>query len=1082
MSLRLIVALAALGFASVNASASSTEVAAHAVLERVLGSGAAAQITLTLRSPATNPDGSALEEFVVSGSEGHIVVEGTSASALTQGAGWYLKYVAHADLMLHGKNPSLPALLPAPNAPIHASASVPHRYAFNDTNDAYTDANLGWEDWENELDLMALHGINEVYVTVGTDAVYYQLLQRYGYSDDEARRWIPDPSHQPWWVMQNLSGSDPPISPSLLAKRAQLGRRIADRARELGITPVFPGYWGTVPVDFAVRNPGADVIGQDTWVGYQRPGWLNPDTPLFKQVAADYYAISDALLGASSMYKMDPLHEGGVLGHADLARSASAIEAALHAAHPGATWVILGWLANPLPALLDGIADKSHALILAAEADRYPAWDSGQRWNSIPYAFGSIYNFGGRAILGANAATIVDRWFSDRVSAGARLRGVAILPEAWNANPAVAELMSELPWHAERFDLAAWLGDYATGRYGSSDAHALDAWALLAQSVYAMPPDGNSEGQDSLFNAEPSLTALSASCCSDHMRYSAVTLERAWRELIAAAPAIRHNAGYVFDLADITRQVIVNRARPLLPLIRGAFEHKDAARFKQLTDRWMELMDLADRVEATDPALLLGPRLVNAKANATSADEQSQLAHAALALMINWGTRAGFEAGLRNYANRDWNCLTGTFYRNRWRMFFDGLESELAGSVAPPIDWYAVGEQFAAADHSDCATIASGDVVAMAQQASASLAAGPEASSVPDAWMSFSRNDAIFDVDSDGAYVIDSAGADLWQNVNEFGALYQREALGDGMSATVRVASMRSDGDRPWARSGIVVASNLVDARPAGFANIAITPAHGCVFSWASDAASGLTTFIESTALAAPRWVRMTRVGNTYVASCSEDGTRWTVVGGASPGGLGDRADVGMFASAANGFDSDRLIARFADWSLRADAPAQDRALAIEYVHAQFGHYFLTTLPDEIAKLDSGYFAGWSRTGEAFYVFTQPGAGRVPVCRFFTTAFPPTSSHFYAPRGLGCEPALANADWQFEGEVFYTPLPDANGACPDGTSPVFRLYNDGLGGAPNHRFTTRATLRAQMLAQGYVAEGSGIGVGMCAAQ
>jgi len=94
---------------------------------------------------------------------------------------------------------------------------------------------------------MALRGINEMYVTVGTDYVYYQLLQKHGYSADELRRWIPDPAHQPWWILQNLAGGDVPITEALLAKRATLGRRIADRARELGITPVFPGYWAPCP-------------------------------------------------------------------------------------------------------------------------------------------------------------------------------------------------------------------------------------------------------------------------------------------------------------------------------------------------------------------------------------------------------------------------------------------------------------------------------------------------------------------------------------------------------------------------------------------------------------------------------------------------------------------------------------------------------------------------------------------------------------------------------------------------------------------------------------------------------------------
>ena len=58
------------------------------------------------------------------------------------------------------------------------------------------------------------------------------------------------------------------------------------------------------------------------------------------------------------------------------------------------------------------------------------------------------------------------------------------------------------------------------------------------------------------------------------------------------------------------------------------------------------------------------------------------------------------------------------------------------------------------------------------------------------------------------------------------------------------------------------------------------------------------------------------------------------------------------------------------------------------------------------------------------------------------------------------------------------PPPDANGACPSGTTPVYRLYNDGKSGAPNHRFTTNPETQAEMLLDGYIPEGPN-GVGMC---
>jgi hypothetical protein len=59
-------------------------------------------------------------------------------------------------------------------------------------------------------------------------------------------------------------------------------------------------------------------------------------------------------------------------------------------------------------------------------------------------------------------------------------------------------------------------------------------------------------------------------------------------------------------------------------------------------------------------------------------------------------------------------------------------------------------------------------------------------------------------------------------------------------------------------------------------------------------------------------------------------------------------------------------------------------------------------------------------------------------------------------------------------------LPNADGTCPAGTIPVYRMFNNGMGGAPNHRFTTDLTVRQQMIDAGYTPEGAGIGVGWCA--
>ncbi len=132
-------------------------------------------------------------------------------------------------------------------------------------------------------------------------------------------------------------------------------------------------------------------------------------------------------------------------------------------------------------------------------------------------------------------------------------------------------------------------------------------------------------------------------------------------------------------------------------------------------------------------------------------------------------------------------------------------------------------------------------------------------------------------------------------------------------------------------------------------------------------------------------------------------------------------------------------------------SPAQAGLVkAIEYVG---DHVFLTANPAEIAVLDSGATPGWKRTGVELWVHDSPAPDLVAVCRFDSAAFAPRSSHFYTADTAECAALKANPDWVDEGVAFHVRLPDVNGYCALGTAPVYRWYNNGRGGAPNHRFT-----------------------------
>ena len=685
---------------------------ARAALARLLPRHAA-QFAL---EPATRPASG--DFFALSGFAGHVRVRGTSPAVLLSGVNWYLKYSAGVDLGWPGRSTSaLPAVLPAPAGEVHRPASVPHRFALNDTDDGYSGAYRDWPAYERQIDLLALHGVNEVFVQMGAEAAYHAALREFGYSREELRAWIPGPAHQPWWLMQNMSGFGGPLTERLVEERAALGRRIVRRLRQLGMTPVLPGYFGTVPPGFADRHPAGRVVPQGSWIGFARPDWLDPRSALFPKVAEAFYRHQARLLGTSTMYKMDLLHEGGRAGDVPVADAARSVMDALQTAQPGATWVLLGWQRNPKVEVLDAV-DSSRLLVVDGLSDRYDGLDRETAWHGVPYAFGAIPNFGGHTTLGANTAVWTSRFDAWRTKPGSMLRGIAYLPEATGGNPAAFELFTELAWRTGPVDQVAWFAQYAARRYGAPDPHAARAWEWLRRGPYSTPSGRWSEPQDSLFTARPSLTVRSAGNWSPkEMRYDASTVERALSELLQVAPELRRTDAYRHDVVDTARQALANRSRTLLPQIRAAYEARDLAAFRERSAEWRRDLALLDELLAADRRFLLGPWLERARAWGWTDAEQAALEFDARSILTTWGHRSGSEAGLHDYANREWSGLVADFYAPRWARYLDGLEASLVSGAGPPapIDWFA-WENAWNLKRDDHAVEPAGDPVALAER------------------------------------------------------------------------------------------------------------------------------------------------------------------------------------------------------------------------------------------------------------------------------------------------------------------------------------------------------------------------------
>ncbi|MEU9890150.1 DUF1349 domain-containing protein [Sphaerisporangium sp. NPDC051011] len=130
--------------------------------------------------------------------------------------------------------------------------------------------------------------------------------------------------------------------------------------------------------------------------------------------------------------------------------------------------------------------------------------------------------------------------------------------------------------------------------------------------------------------------------------------------------------------------------------------------------------------------------------------------------------------------------------------------------------------------------------------------------------------------------------------------------MGENGSITVRVTSMNGiitypppDHDEivpglvPWAKAGIIV-KNGTD-QGSSYAALMLTGTHGVRMQY--DFTHDTAGRPGGVSAKAPRWLRLTRSGDTITGHESADGTRWTEVGVAHLTGLPKTVQVGLFAA-----------------------------------------------------------------------------------------------------------------------------------------------------------------------------------------
>jgi alpha-N-acetylglucosaminidase len=695
------------------------EKAVHELIGRIIP-GVASNFTVEYMPKENGQD-----VYELANRDGKIVLRGNNGVSVASALKYYLEQFCHCSITRNGTNLNLPTPLPAVQGKVHKVSPYKYRYYLNYCTFNYSMAWWNWERWQQEIDWMALNGINMPMALTGEESIWQKVYSGMGFKADELKSFFSGPAFFAWLWFGNLDGWGGPLPQQWIDTHEILQKKILERERALNMTPVLPAFSGHVPPSFKDKFPAAKLQKTNWGEGFSDVYILDPSDPLFETIGKKFIEIQTYSYGTDHLYSADTFNENDPPSKDStfLDSMSKKTLQSMVSSDPQAIWVMQGWLFSynqqfwqpmQMQALLNAIPND-HMIILDVYSEARPVWNRTNAFYGKPWIWNMLSNFGNNSSLfGRMRHVAYDPALALHDPESGNLFGIGLIPEGIDQNPALHQLMTENVWRSEPVDLDAWLNNYALNRYGKENKQVQAGWQILKNTVYSASTAGDG-GPETIITGRPTFER-NTTMTNTSFNYDPMLLVKAWALFMSAADSLRNSEGFQFDLVDITRQVMANYATPIQQKFVKEYQKNDREGFDKYSQKFLKLISDLDYLLGTQKDFLLGRWIADARNCGNTNDEKDLYEFNARDLITLWGDRNG---KIHDYSNRQWSGLLNGFYKPRWEMLFQYVDSCLDKHV--PVDVKAFEERVKDFEwqwvnqHESYPAIPSGDAVTTAK-------------------------------------------------------------------------------------------------------------------------------------------------------------------------------------------------------------------------------------------------------------------------------------------------------------------------------------------------------------------------------
>ncbi len=512
----------------------------------------------------------------------------------------------------------------------------------------------GFDRWEKEIDFMAMHGINTAFQPVGFDGVLYRTICEMGLPENFSAEFASGPAYIMRQFTGNIAASNSVNSKEYLERKIYIGKKITEREKELGITPVFPAVMPSVPFSIRKKYIKMEIFKAPMWYNLPPIFFMKPDNAFFSVFNKKFLEAQKNALGETDSFITEPLYDVDKKGYnAHLAALGSALDETLGEFNENA--VCYTHLSSINPDFFK-YTTADRFIIINDSGENAPAFLADKKHLTV--IKGNTY---GRTGLCGNIDKISRCPYAEAKCD--TLLGTSLEIDTFRENPMYCAAALKATTADEAFNANEFIKSYAFRRYRTNDY--LNEMLRLKNLCY-----NTEECAGSIICARPS-TLLKHTAPFD-------TLERKYdyRELYDIARDIiesgsRKNDKMRLDLASIVRQFLSELAYPVYLNATRFFKEKNAGNFEQCSNLFIEICEDMDRLLKTNESTNLSTRYEEAHMLGNNKDELQAIDINFLMYHTIWGP---FDRSiLYDTAWCEWGGMVKDFYAQRWFMYFRAL-------------------------------------------------------------------------------------------------------------------------------------------------------------------------------------------------------------------------------------------------------------------------------------------------------------------------------------------------------------------------------------------------------------------------